>query len=175
MDSNTTIPEKESENSKDLVLDIIFCAILAIMVIVFSAQAVGYRAESARAPFVAMVPLAILLTINLVRLGRASSITRLRSQTWKQLGEEGTELKKLMLFVLWLVLCVGAIYLVGHYAGVFLFLLFFLRIMSKERWMLTGILSVGMTTMVYVLFEVVLGIQLYRGVIYMIWRGYQVF
>jgi len=169
------MPDRESATSTNRVLDIIFSGILAVMVLVFAIQAAGYRAESARAPFVAMVPLGILVVLKLVRMSRASSISRIKSQTIEQVGEGHTQLKKLMLFILWLVLCVAAIYFVGHYAGVMLFLVSFLRIMSKERWRLIISLSAGMTGVIYVLCEMLLGIHLYCGVVYMLWRGYQIF
>src|SRR5680860_1265308 len=103
------MPDRESATSTNRVLDIIFSGILAVMVLVFAIQAAGYRAESARAPFVAMVPLGILVVLKLVRMSRASSISRIKSQTIEQVGEGHTQLKKLMLFILWLVLCVAAI------------------------------------------------------------------
>ena len=166
---------KKNGSSHNYVLDIFFCSALALMLILFFTQALGYPIVSARAPLLAMVPLAILLVINLVKIIRASSVQRVKDQTHKQVGEEGTQLKKLVSFVLWLVFCVAAIYVGGHYAGVFIFLVLFLRFMAKERWRLAVMLSVGMTLAVYVVFEMIMGIYLYRGVIYLIWRGYKVF
>src|SRR5680860_1470465 len=149
---------KENGSSHNYVLDIFFCSALALMLILFFTRALGYPIVSARAPLLAMVPLAILLVINLVKIIRASSVQRVKDQTHKQVGEEGTQLKKLVSFVLWLV-----------------FLVLCLRLMAKEGWRLAVMLSVGMTLAVYVVFEMIMGIYLYRGVIYLIWRGYKVF
>ena len=160
---------------KNLVLDVIFSSILALLVIVFFIDGLRYHPVAIRAPLVAMIPLGILLVINLVRVSRGISLKTFKVHTQDQVGEEDTQLKKLIVFIIWIMIFGFAIYLIGHYAGVLFFLIFFLRFMSKEKWWVSVVLAVGLTFVIYLLFEALLGIQLYRGLVYMFWRGYQIF
>ena len=67
---------------------------------------------------------------------------------------------------MWLVILLGMIYFAGHIGGITIFLLIFLKFVSRESWKITIGVSVGVTAGMFFLFEKILRVVLYRGVIY---------
>ena len=59
----------------------------------------------------------------------------------------------------------------GQVIGIALFLVAFLRFASRERWIVSILLGICVTAGLHVLFEVILRIPLYQGVIYKYFSG----
>jgi hypothetical protein len=60
----------------------------------------------------------------------------------------------------------------GHYAGIAAFMYILLNYIAKEKTTVAVATAVGVTLFIYVLFEQVLSMELYRGMIYRISAGY---
>jgi len=147
--------------------DLSFCLLLLVLLAVFFVAALGYKPVARRAPLIAMIPLAVML------LGQGAVLARKLKQTQTQNGQvslwptiETKKLGKGIRLLIWMILLMLMIYLAGHAGGTALFLILFLVFASHERWVLSISLSVGVTVSLYLLFEVILKITLYPGVIY---------
>ncbi|WP_162901575.1 tripartite tricarboxylate transporter TctB family protein [Breoghania sp. L-A4] len=62
-----------------------------------------------------------------------------------------------------LILLLAGTHIIGLYFSIFFFLIFYLRIMGKHTWLLTGILSVATPTFLFFFFEGALVIPLPKG------------
>jgi hypothetical protein len=62
-----------------------------------------------------------------------------------------------------MILLLLLIYAAGHYVGISVFMLFLLRRLSKESWLLSLAITIGITVIIYLLFEHGFNIELYRG------------
>ena len=73
-----------------------------------------------------------------------------------------------------MVLLLLLILVAGHYAGIAAFMFVLLRLISKESLDLSLLISIGVTISIYFLFEHGFNIELYRGLIFKLWSGYEV-
>jgi len=72
----------------------------------------------------------------------------------------------------WIVFLLVLIYLTGHYVGIATFMYILLSYIAREKTGLSVSISLGVTLFIYVLFEHVLGMELFRGMIYRLSAGY---
>lgn len=154
-------------SDKNILLDLLFCLFLIAMLVVFFVAVFGYSPLTRRAPMVVMIPLAAMLlgqtVITTKKFNRLKSASPVFSFFPKDLHEN---FKKGVQVLAWLVFLLLVIYLAGHIAGIALFLLIFLRFVSKESWLLAVSVSTGIPIAMHILFEKFLMIQLYQGFIY---------
>ena len=68
-------------------------------------------------------------------------------------------------FIAYMTLLLLLIYVAGHYVGVSVFMLVLMHWVTKERPILALLVSVGVTVLIYFLFEHGFNIELYRGYI----------
>ena len=148
--------------------DLLFILFLIVLLLVFFIALAGYRPVTRRAPLMVMIPLSLMVLGETVRV-----IKRLRSVR-KENPEESSIfptldkkwLKKALQIVVWLIVLLIMIYFSGHIGGIALFLLIFLKYISREPWKVSMGVAAGATLGLYVLFEKILMIPLHRGVIY---------
>lgn len=148
--------------------DFLFILFLIVLLIVFFIALAGYRPVTRRAPLVVMIPLSLMVLGETVRV-----IRRLRTVRRENPEEafilprlDKKILKKALQIVVWLIILLIMIYFAGHVGGIAIFLLIFLRYISREPWKISMAVAVGATLGLYVLFEKILMIPLHRGVIY---------
>lgn len=151
----------------DVQTDLLFCVILIFLLAIFFIAVSGYKPVTRRAPLMVMVPLAFMLLgealkiiQNLRSLKREDTTQTLLPRIEKQ------KLGKAVQILVWLVILLGMIYFAGHIGGITIFLLIFLKFVSRESWKITIGVSVGVTAGMFFLFEKILRVVLYRGVIY---------
>jgi hypothetical protein len=166
---------KQSGEQKNVMADFIFTIILSILLVVFLIDAVGFHPVARRAPMVVMIPLILLIIIQIIRLTRVVSFSAMIEFIAKIFNGKEENYKKVFQITLWMIVLIASIYVVGHYVGSALFLFVLLRIISREKWSSTLLIMVIVPVILYVLFEYLLGLQLYRGILYLLWRGYDVF
>lgn len=157
---------KETDKS-NVGADLLFCLFLFGLVVIFFIMAIGYKSVTRHAPMVVLIPLALLLILQI-----ALSIKKL-----KEIKDSGGTLSfqsKIERKSLWrgsqlflgMVILMFMIYFFGQLFGIALFLILFLRFVSRERWILALSLGIGVTLGLHLLFEKILGIPLYPGAIY---------
>lgn len=154
-------------------------AIVAIVVFIISVAAfitaLGYDPISARTPLICLIPLIILSFIQVIRSVKISGFKYI-GMFFKDLFEgQNHEYKKITEITLWTIALSLFIFVAGQYVGMAIFLVMLLRFISKEKWLLISITTIVMVVVFYFLFEHIFEVQLYRGLIYRIWRGFDIF
>ena len=165
--------DTKREEIKKHYLNLLFCAFLIILLVVFFIAAIDYSSASRRAPLVVMVPLILMV------VGQAG-VTVVKIRRTKSAGTLGTVLKEMdpgavsrgAKILVWLVLLLLFFYFAGHLGGTALFLLIFTRFVSKESTRTAILVAVGVTICIYILFERILLISLHEGWIYYMVTGW---
>ena len=137
--------------------------------------AMSYDTLPARTPVFILLPLLILtvLQINRTRILTANGPSSTKS-TRPVFGRENQLGKVLQIFI-WTVLLLGLIVIAGHYAGIVMFMFLLLKVVSKKEATLALAIAASVTLVLYILFEIVFDIELYRGLVYRIINGYKLF
>ena len=137
--------------------------------------AMSYDTLPARTPVFILLPLLILtvLQINRTRILTANGPSSTKS-TRPVFGRENQLGKVLQIFI-WTVLLLGLIVIAGHYAGIVMFMFLLLKVVSKKEVTLALAIAASVTLVLYILFEIVFDIELYRGLVYRIINGYKLF
>jgi len=169
-------PREESHASLEArrraALELCFIAFVGLSVAAAFIAALSYDFISARAPLVVMVPLLLLIGVQITRtlkLPEAGSFVREISSA---LRGQSSSFNIVAEFIGMMALLLFAIYLVGHYVGVSIFMLLLLRRRSKESWLLSLVLTIGVTLSIYLLFEHGFNIELHRGYFFRLWAPY---
>ncbi len=157
---------KETDKS-NVGADLLFCLFLFGLVVVFFIMALGYKSVTRNAPMVVMIPLGLLLILQIVL-----SIKKLKGI--KDSGDTLSLHPKIETESLWrgiqlflgMIVLMFMIYFCGQLVGIALFLILFLRFVSRERWILALSLGIGLALGLHILFERVLMLPLYPGAIY---------
>ena len=173
VDAEDTMVGARSDRS--LALELIFVGVLILVTLAAILEASTYQLVSSRTPFVAMVPLILLLVLQFVKLLRRGSgevFMRVISQARQRALPE---LNKVVGIVWWIASLFVTIFVLGHYVGVALFMFLLMRVVAKERLVLTLIIVVCITAILFVLFEYGFDIKLYRGLVHRYFAGYRVF
>ena len=156
--------DKETSNVQ---ADFLFCLFLIVLLVVFFVAAMGYKPVTRHAPMVVMVPLAVMLAGQIAMLVKKFRHIRHKNEKIALLPRiEREKLLKAAQLLIWMVVLIFLIYLVGQVFGIALFLIAFLRFASRERWVLSIILGITVTAGLHVLFEVILKISLFQGIIF---------
>jgi hypothetical protein len=167
--------EADDQEKTNVQVDLFFCLLLIVLLVIFFVASLAYKPVTRRAPLVVMIPLAMMLVgqfVVLVRKFKHAGAKTVENSLLPKI--DAKKLRKAVQLLLWMALLMLMIYFAGHAGGILLFLILFLRFASHERWFLSISLGLGVTATLYVLFEVVLRIVLYPGAIYeyvtaMIW------
>ena len=147
--------------------DFLFSLFLIALLVVFFIALIGYKPVTRRAPLVVMIPLSLLVLGETVRITQKLRSLRRENSTQTLLPRlDKKELKKALQIIIWLIVLLVMIYFAGHLGGIILFLAMFLKFVSEEPWKISLAVSAGVTMGLYVLFEKILLIPLYRGAIY---------
>jgi hypothetical protein len=172
---NDKEPEKGGMSRPMAALDLIFIVMLAVIVTGAFVSALTYDFVSARTPLVILVPLLVLIAMQLVKSLKATSGADVAAYFKELIKGHYSEFNGVAAFFGWMLMLLALIYVAGHYAGIAGFMFILLYLVAEEKLVLSLSVSSGVTLMVYLLFEHVFGIELYRGLIYRIWAGYGIF
>jgi hypothetical protein len=156
-------PKEKSVLQADLWFCLFFLALLAV----FFIAAGGYKPVTRRAPLIVMIPLAVMLLGQLVltvKNLRRVSAAHPEQKSLLQINRQA--IHRAFQILLWLVLLLVMIYVGGHLAGIAVFLFLFLRFVCHDPWRTTIYVSAGSVAALYLLFERLLMIPLYTGLIY---------
>ena len=119
------------------------------------------------APMVVLIPLAFLLILQIgLSIKKLKGIKDSGGRLSLQPKIERKSLWRGSQLLLGMVILMFMIYFCGQLFGIALFLVLFLRFFSRERWVLTLSIAIGVTLGLHLLFEKILGIPLYPGAIY---------
>ncbi len=154
-----TKPDKQT-------LEFIFISICGLVVLAAFIAALGYDFVSARAPLCIMVPLLLLIAFQIYRTRKAAREVSMVGDLAEVISGRNAEFNAVMALIGWMAMLVGTIYFGGHYAGMVLFLFVLLYFVGKEGLLLSIAITVVVTLGIYLLFEHLFNIELYRGLIF---------
>ncbi len=167
--------EKEKRRRGNIfALEVCFLAFVGLIVVAAFFEATSYAIVSSRTPFVIMVPLFLLIVVHAIRLWAARHEFDPRARIAEAFSGATPGFNKVLQISAMMVALIFAIWVLGHYAGVFLISLILMR-MAGEKWMLACVTAVGATLFIYVVFEFLFDIRLYRGLIIRYFLGFRDF
>ena len=160
--------EEESVANKKT-LELCFIVVVGLTVAAAFVLALGYDLVSARTPLVIIVPLLILIGGHFMRVTTASRNTDVVSILWAVVRGENQNFNIVAGFAGWMVLLLALIIVAGHYVGIAALMFILLRVVSREKILLSLAITTGVTLMIFILFELGFDIELHRGAIFKIW------
>lgn len=150
---------------KKIALELVFIVFVGLFVIGAFISALNYDFVSARAPLVIMVPLLLLIGLQFNRTRKQAEHHVVLHQLSHAIRGENKSLNSVVRFIAFMALLLGLIYVAGHYVGISIFMFFLMYWISREHPVLAIVVSVGVTVLIYLLFEHGFNIELSRGYI----------
>lgn len=162
------------------VLDTLFAVGLLAICAVFAWLSIDYSKDARSVPLLVLVMIIVLLASVVAiqrseriaavanRLGESESLTDKLGAT-----EGGAEVETNILtrrlsaikILLWMVLLFASIYVAGHIAGIFVFLLLIYRVYAEQTLVRTIAYTLANTLFIYFVFRVALNARLYDGLL----------
>lgn len=160
---------------KSVVLELVFISFVGVVVVGALIAALNYDFVSARAPLVIMVPLLILIAMQFNKIRRQAGHDVLRNQFNHAFKGRNSKFNSVLQFIAYMTLLLLLIYVAGHYVAISVFMFVLMYWISRERPILALLVSVGVTVLIYILFEHGFNIELYRGYIFKLLGRYGLF
>ena len=175
MDDQEIKQNTHSNATEKKYLALEFCFSIFVSIIVLSAfiACLTYDFVSARTPIVILVPLLVLSGIQLTRAWKAAAgEIHLIADLSNVFSFKNKEFNGIAGFFGWMIFLLILIFVTGHYVGAAVFMFFLMHLVAEEKLSLSIIVSVVTTIIIFMLFEHLFNIELYRGLIFRIWAGY---
>ena len=161
--------------SGDRSLEIAFLAVVFALVLAAFVEAFGYVLVSSRTPFVVMAPMLALIVAQGVRLSGKGAFRALGCHARTALHGGYPAFGKLVVLTGCFVGLALMIWILGHYAGIAIFMFGLLYGLGGQRPALSVAITVVATLIIWALFELVFDVELFRGLIFRHLAGYRVF
>lgn len=160
-------------SEKKKTLELCFSIFVGILVLAAFISALTYDFVSARTPIFILIPLLILAGLQIKRSwDTLSEEDDIKLDLIKVLSLKNKEFNGITGFFGWMVFLLVLIFITGHYVGIAVFMFFLMNMVAEEKLSLSVIVSIVVTIIIYMLFEHLFNIELYRGLIFRIWSGY---
>jgi len=159
------------------VAEVVFILFLLVVTMAAILESLTYSLTAARTPLVILTPLLLLILGISVREIRAmkresASVT----ETVKRaLAGQYPTLNKFFVFSLWLIFLISMVIVLGQYVAIALFTWLLMRPVGKESNSLSIKVALGLPLAIYGLFDLVLNLEMFPGILYQLWAGYDVF
>jgi hypothetical protein len=153
-------------------LELCVIVVMALFVLAALGTSLTYDFASAIAPLCIIVPLLILIGVQFRRTLKASNPQIVALALSRIVKGENSVFNAIAVFIGWMAVLLAMIFLVGHYIGIAAFMFMLLRSVSKERFGLSLGVAVGVTAIIYVLFEYGFNIEMYRGLVFRMLASY---
>jgi cell division protein FtsW (lipid II flippase) len=150
---------------KKVVLELVVMLFTGLVVIGALVAALNYDFVSARAPLIIIVPLLILIVVQFNKKRKEAQHLGVFKQLSHAFKGHSSEFNSVLRFILFMTLLLLLIYVAGHYIGVSVFMFALMYWVSGEKFSLSILVSIGITVLLYFLFEEGFNIELYRGYI----------
>ena len=141
--------------------ELIFSSLLLIITIVLIVATKNYKPQSSRVPLFILYPLAAMLLGQIIFF--ISKIRREKRVIEFNTGSDA--FRKMSVLLISLVAFLILIYLTGHIVGIAIFLIIFLKFVSKQKWLLTIISGIAVPVFLYVVFQVIFHMSFYPGIL----------
>lgn len=153
-----------SKNGGKETLELLFITAIGIVIFAALITSLTYDLHSALAPLCIIVPLLILAGVQFNRARKAVDMSAIRLNVSESVRGQRVYVTSIVRLIGWMLFLLLSIYLLGHYAGMFVFMLLLLRVVAKEKLSVSLMITAGVTFVIYLLFELLFNIELYRGV-----------
>ncbi len=167
--------QHQEATRKSVALELMFISIVGLIIVGAFIVALNYDFVSARAPLVIMVPLLILIAMQFIKIRRRAEHHVVAMQLSQALSGRSSEFNAVLRFVAFMTILLLLIYVAGHYVGISLFMFVMMYRISREHPIFALLVSIGMTVLIYFLFEYGFNIQLYRGYLARLLGSYGLF
>lgn len=183
MTDETNLTEQRAEEqgadvSKEIrVAEVVFILFLLGVTVAAILESFTYSMTAARTPLVILIPLLLLIigiTVREIRVMRRDSASLVDTVKTALRGKY-PKFQKFLAFALWLILLMIMVAILGHYVAVALFTWILMRPVGKETNALAIKVALGVPLAIFGLFDLVLGLEMFPGLIYQVWAGYDVF
>ena len=158
--------EADKVTGNKTTLELLFITLLGLAFGGAFIAALSYNFSSAQAPLVILVPLLLLSGAQINRTRKTTKTKTVVSDVSYALRGKNPKFSKAAGMAGWIVMLMLLIFIAGHYVGIAAFMFFLLNVISKEGRLLSALVSVGVTVVIYFLFEHGFNIEMYRGLIY---------
>ncbi len=165
MDNHQDPGEHDETAQNNVVLELVFITFIGLVVVGALVAALNYDFISARAPLVIMVPLLILIATQINKTRKRAEHHLVLTQLSQSLKGRNSEFNSVFQFVAYMTFLLLLIYVAGHYVGISVFMFVLMHWVSRERPVFAILVSIGVTVLIYFLFEHGFNIELYRGYI----------
>ena len=167
--------DKASTNRNLAALDLAFILAVASLMVGAFISALTYDFVSGRTPIVILIPLLIMISIQIKKSYHAGGFADIAHAFNEMIRGRIQEFNGVAGFFAWMILLLVLIFLVGHYAGMIIFMFMLLNMVAGEKLVLSATIAISVTLSIYLLFEQIFGIALSRGLVYQVWNGYAIF
>lgn len=157
--------DDRKDSGKNVALELTFISFIGLVVIGAFVAALNYDFISARAPLIIMTPLLILIAVQINSTRRQAQPGVLHKQFGDAFKGRNSTFNSVLRFVAYMTFLLLLIYVGGHYVGISVFMFVLMRWVSNERAILALLVSIGVTVLIYFLFEHGFNIELYQGYI----------
>lgn len=147
------------------VLELVVMLFTGLVVIGALVAALNYDFVSARAPLIVIVPLLILIAVQFNKKRKEAQQLGVFEQLSHALKGHSKHFNSVLRFIVFMTFLLLLIYVAGHYIGVSVFMFAMMYWVSREKLLLAILVSIGVTVLIYFLFEHGFNIELYRGYI----------
>jgi hypothetical protein len=169
------ISDAPKSPNQDKVLEVIFVSLLLLALVAALFEALTYRMVAARPPLIIIGVSLLLVFFHGRRLYKDFAGISLKIELPKSFVDKDSTLRKVSLVIGFMFLLVAGMVTVGQNIAVGVFIFALMYFVSKERLMLSLQVSLGTVVTIYLLFEWLLEIELYRGIIYLLLTGHRIF
>jgi hypothetical protein len=146
--------------------------ILLILTLIFVATAFDYSGNSRRVPLAVALVILILLAIDLASQNDRGLGQLLRrafggAQAVRpgQDGEPGV-LAKEVAAILWIAGFTALAVVFGFYIAIPAYAIGYLVVYARRPWLISGLIAIGLTGLLYFLFAILLGYEIFVGLIF---------
>ena len=158
-----------------LTLEIVFLVAVGLVVVIALFEALSYQLVSSRTPFVIMVPLFILIAVHAMRLYRRRDQADVSERLELAVAGKVPGLNKVVKITTSLVALLLIITGFGHYIGLGVFSFFLMWRLGDVPFKKALIVALGTLFVIFVVFELAFGLDLYRGLLFRWMAGYRDF
>lgn len=164
MQGETPAGEPVPANAKP-VAEFIFIVAVGLITLAAFFAALGYELVSARTPLTILVPMLILIGVQFRRVQKKVTVADLRGELRRVVSGQRPRFRETFVLMFWMIFLIAVIWLVGHFAGMAVFMFVMLRVVGKQSMLMSVGVTAGVTIAIYVLFTHVFNLELYRGLL----------
>jgi hypothetical protein len=171
---NSSNDADKNPASRLVTLELTSLVLVGLLTVGALITAIGYDLSSSRPLFVILVPLVLLIAVQIYRTMRAAGHGQILPVISAAFAGRITDFAVASRFFLMLLALLLCIYVLGHYAGLFLAMFYLIRIHGGESLKMALVVPAITAMALFGLFDLVFSIELFQGQLYRYFAGYRI-